>query len=58
MSALFLLGLLGCTDAPPPPPDVLVVVLDTVRADKLSAYGAERPTSQQLAAIAEAGVQF
>ena len=58
MRALFLLGVLGCTDDPPPPPDVLVVVLDTVRADRLSAYGAERPTSQQLMAIAEAGVQF
>ena len=54
---LFLLGLMGCTDSPPPA-DVLVVVLDTVRADKLSAYGAERPTSQQLMAISEAGVQF
>ena len=58
MRTLFLLGLMGCTDSPPPPPDVLVVVLDTVRADKLSAYGAERPTSQQLMAISEAGVQF
>lgn len=57
--------LLACgDDAPPPapaaqrPPDVLLVVLDTVRADALSAYGNPRPTSPQLAAVADAGVRF
>lgn len=58
--------LLACADdtppaAPPPaprPPDVLLVVLDTVRADALSAYGNPRPTSPQLQAVADAGVRF
>lgn len=41
-----------CTASAPEPaaklPDVLLVVLDTVRADRLSTYGYERPTSIQL----------
>ncbi len=39
-------------------PDVLLVVLDTVRADRLSTYGHNRATSPQLDLIAEAGVVF
>lgn len=42
----------------PPPPDLLVVVLDTVRADALTAYGNARPTSPQLEALARRGVLF
>jgi arylsulfatase A-like enzyme len=54
-----LLGLLaGCTQQVPERPDVLLVVLDTVRADRLNAYGAARPTGNQLSAIADAGVLF
>jgi arylsulfatase A-like enzyme len=41
-----------------PPPDVLLVVLDTVRADRLSTYGHVRATSPQLDLLAEAGVVF
>lgn len=37
---------------------MLLVVLDTTRADALSAYGNARRTSPQLDAIAEAGVRF
>jgi hypothetical protein len=50
----------GCTVSAPEPelPDVLLVVLDTVRADRLSTYGYERPTSIQLDALAQAGVVF
>ena len=44
--------------SPPPPPDILLVVLDTVRADRLAAYGHHRPTSSQLEAIAAAGALF
>ncbi len=53
--------LLGCTaetPAPPPPPSVLLVVLDTVRADHLSSYGYQRDTSKQLSAIADAGITY
>lgn len=52
-----LLALLACSQ-PEPPPDVLLVVLDTVRADALSAYGNPRPTSPQVEAVASAGVRF
>jgi arylsulfatase A-like enzyme len=59
--ALWLLA--GCALAPHPAepqnsPDVLVVVLDTVRADKVSAYGYDKLTSPQLDAVAAAGVVF
>ena len=53
---MILLGL-GCS-TPEPPPDVLVVVLDTARADRLATYGYERDTSYQLNAVAESGVVF
>jgi hypothetical protein len=52
----------SCTAPAPEPvaelPDVLLVVLDTVRADRLSTYGYERPTSIQLDALARGGVAF
>jgi arylsulfatase A-like enzyme len=46
---------------PPPPastPNVLLIVLDTVRAESLSLYGYERETSPQLSALAARGVRF
>jgi arylsulfatase A-like enzyme len=50
------------TRALPTPPagaaDVLLIVLDTVRADHLSAYGYGRPTTPNLARIAREGVLF
>lgn len=69
MTRPFLFVLVGvvlaaCRTAPKPEPaearrpDVLVVVLDTVRADMLSTYGYNRLTSPQLDAVAEAGVVF
>ncbi|MCB9758817.1 MAG: sulfatase [Alphaproteobacteria bacterium] len=57
----WLLVTLACTEElpdPPPRPDVLLVVLDTVRADHLSAYGHTRATSPQFDAIAASGVLF
>ena len=57
----FGLVLLGCTlqAGRASRPDVLLVVLDTVRADRLSAYGHDRPTSSYLEGLAEgAGVLF
>ena len=44
--------------APEPRPSVLLVVLDTVRADRLALYGGEHANSRQLAAVAEAGAMF
>ncbi|RUL87839.1 sulfatase [Tautonia sociabilis] len=39
-------------------PNVLLVVLDTVRADHLSLHGYERPTSPRLEALSRRGVRF
>ena len=53
--------LVGCSSEPTvskPAPNVLVVVLDTVRPDKLSTYGYSHPTSPQLDEVAAAGVTF
>ena len=51
----------GCgskQSAPERPPNLLVVTLDTVRADHLSVYGYGRDTSPQLAELAREGVRF
>ena len=56
-----LVAFVSCTPAElpaPAQPDVLLVVLDTVRADRSSAYGYARPTTIQLSALAEVGVLF
>jgi arylsulfatase A-like enzyme len=39
-------------------PNVLLIVLDTVRADRLSLYGYRRPTSPTLQALATRGIRF
>lgn len=44
--------------APPGSPNVLVVVVDTLRADHLSAYGYPRPTSPVTDRLAKQGVLF
>ncbi|MCP4806727.1 MAG: sulfatase-like hydrolase/transferase [Proteobacteria bacterium] len=48
--------------APPvveaPPPDVLFIVVDTLRADRLGSYGHERPTSPFMDQLAAEGVRF
>ena len=41
-----------------PRPDLLLISLDTTRADHLSAYGYGRPTSRRLEALAAEGVRF
>lgn len=38
--------------------NVLFILVDTLRADHLSAYGYERPTSPRLAALGESGIRF
>jgi arylsulfatase A-like enzyme len=44
--------------APAGTPDVVVVVLDTVRADHVSAYGYRRPTTPHFDALARDGTLF
>ena len=50
-------GAAGC-GAPAGPPDVVLVVVDTLRADHLGTYGFELPTSPNLDRFAEEGVVF
>jgi arylsulfatase len=59
---LSVLGLLvGCTllaCASEPPPHVVVVVIDTLRADRLGLYGNERGLTPFMDSLAERGVVF
>ena len=63
-SYLFLgdrLGLAREAGRPLPPansPNVLLIVLDTVRADHLSLYGYERPTTPNLEQLGKRGIRF
>jgi arylsulfatase A-like enzyme len=43
---------------PPESPNVLFIVLDTVRADRLSLYGYQRPTTPALERLAQRGIRF
>lgn len=61
-------GMISCEEssppAPPPPPappagpSIVVVVVDTLRADHLSTYGYTRPTSPHLDRLASEGLTF
>ena len=50
------LGLLACS--PAPRPNLLLVVIDTCRVDRMSLYGYERETTPQLERLAAEGVVF
>ncbi len=57
MMALLLVG--GCADvAPPQGPHVVLVVIDTLRADRLGTYGYPLDTSPNLDALAGEGLVF
>lgn len=53
---------LACSDASPPPlssgPNIILIVVDTLRADRLTQYGHSRDTSSALAALADAALRF
>ncbi len=58
---MILLALLGCRDAEAPAerrPNVLVVVWDTVRADRTSLHGYRRPTTPRLDALGREAAVF
>ena len=58
MSALWLASQgLGC-GTPEPPPHVVLVVIDTLRADHLNSYGYDLPTSRKLERLAARGLMF
>ena len=57
--AAFCAGLLGCgAGEPAEPPHVLLIVVDTLRADHMSLYGYERDTSPRLNELAREGTRF
>ncbi len=61
MISILPLLLLACRGAPPPParpPDLVLVVVDTLRADHLSLYGHPRATSPNLDAVGTEAVVF
>jgi arylsulfatase A-like enzyme len=51
-------ALAGLPAASPESPNVLIIVVDTLRADHLSSYGYQRQTSPEIDRIAREGVQF
>jgi len=61
LGVLVACGLLGgCTERPADParPDILLVVIDTLRADHVGVYGSERPTTPHIDALAGEGSHF
>jgi arylsulfatase A-like enzyme len=62
LALLALAALAGCGDARAPepagPPAIVLVSLDTLRADALGSYGYPRPTSPALDAFAREAVRF
>ena len=56
--ATALVALASCERTSGPPPSVLLIVIDTLRADHVGAYGYERPTTPNLDALAARGTRF
>ncbi len=52
------LGAAGCEPSPPLAPSVVLIVIDTLRADHLGSYGYDEPTSPRLDALAREGARF
>jgi arylsulfatase A-like enzyme len=58
-AVLGLLAALGCGEAPPAtPPHVVLLTLDGLRQDHLSAFGYPRPTSPNIDRLAAGGLAF
>ncbi len=47
----------GCA-APARPPNIVLIVVDTVRADRLSCYGYPRPTTPHIDTLCARGIRF
>jgi arylsulfatase A-like enzyme len=49
----------GCAEAPPPPrANLILISIDTLRADRIGAYGYARGTSPRIDALARGGLLF
>ncbi len=55
---MLIAALLGCAPADPGPPNLLLITLDTVRADHVGAFGGVEGVTPNLDALARAGVAF
>lgn len=55
-----LVGLAGCAPdgADPMRPDIVLIVIDTLRADHVGIYGSERPTTPHIDALAREGSHY
>ncbi len=58
MAVVLALGLAGCGDSGPKRKNVILITLDTVRADYVSAYGVRDGITPNLDALAEEGTRF
>ena len=59
LAALAALSILACAEPPEPsPPNLLLISIDTLRADHLGCYGYARDTSPFIDSLAERGVRF
>src|SRR5437867_11229973 len=56
--ALAAVLLLSACGPPPSPPNVLLITIDTLRADRLGCYGYGRATSPHIDRLAAQGVLF
>ena len=50
--------LAGCSGKPPASPHLLLITIDTLRADHVGSYGYPRPTTPHIDALAARGVRF
>lgn len=58
IATMIALGLAGCSGHPDPKANVILISIDTLRADHLGCYGYDRDTSPFFDALAETGVLF
>ena len=57
-ASLLLAFVTSCSDRPEPRRNLILISMDTLRADRLGAYGYDRPTSPNIDALAARGARF
>jgi len=58
LAATVVLGMVGCARPASPPPSILLVTIDTLRADHVGCYGARDAETPHLDRLAAEGVRF